>query len=387
MRHTATAEEIRKGLVTDVYFQRTEEVLRAKGLNPWVRAEFTCKGLPGGWPWAVFAGVEEASDLLLELPLEVRALPEGTVFNPYVPVMDIQGRYLDFARYETTFLGLLCQASGVATMAARCKKTADGRVVNSFGARRLHPAVAPMVERNAYIGGCDGVALTAGARLVGQEPVGTMPHALILIIGDTVEATQAFDRVIAPEIKRVSLIDTFNDEKIEALRVAEALGQRLFAVRLDTPGSRRGDFFRLVEEVRWELDLRGYRHVKIFLSGGLDEYQIAKYNPVADAYGVGTAISDAPVVDFSMDIVEIEGRAVAKRGKMSGSKRVSRCPVCMDLLVTPEGGEPPGHHCGMEREELLTPLISRERILRPLPSADQIRAYVLEQMEKIDLQL
>jgi hypothetical protein len=59
----------------------------------------------------------------------------------------------------------------------------------------------------------------------------------------------------------------------------------------------------------------------------------------------------------------------------------------MDLLVTPEAGEPPGHHCGMEREELLTPLISRERILRPLPSADQIRAYVLEQMEKIDLQL
>jgi nicotinate phosphoribosyltransferase len=122
-------------------------------------------------------------------------------------------------------------------------------------------------------------------------------------VGDTVSATRAFHEVIEPHVKRVSLIDTFNDEKIEAINVAEAMGKDLYGIRLDTPGSRRGDFLRIMEEVRWELDLRGFNHVKIFLSGGLDEYQILKYNPFADSYGVGTAISSAPVVDFSMVII------------------------------------------------------------------------------------
>lgn len=98
-----------------------------------------------------------------------------------------------------------------------------------------------------------------------------MPHALILLMGDTVVATKAFDEVIHPKVRRVSLIDTFNDEKIEAIRVAEALGKKLSGIRLDTPSSRRGDFQKIIEEIRWELDLRGFGHVKIYVSGGMDE--------------------------------------------------------------------------------------------------------------------
>jgi len=119
----------------------------------------------------------------------------------------------------------------------------------------------------------------------------------------------------------LSLIDTFNDEKFEAIRCAEALGERLTAVRFDTPSSRRGDMVELLREVRWELDIRGYKHVKLFVSGGLDEYEILQLNEVADAYGVGTAISNAPTINFAMDIVEIEGKPIAKRGKMAGGER------------------------------------------------------------------
>lgn len=387
MLHTASTQQIKDGLVTDVYFERTEKVLRAKGIDREVRAEFVAKGLPAKWPWAVFAGVEECAALFKDLPLDVRAMKEGTLFNSYQPLMEIRGRYFDFGKYETALLGFICQASGVATMAARCRKIAGKRQVISFGARRMHPVIAPLVERNAYVGGCDGVSVGLGARLVGQKPAGTMPHALILIMGDTVKATKAFHEVIDPKVRRVSLIDTFNDEKIEALNVAKALGKDLSAVRLDTPGSRRGDFIRIMEEVRWELDLRGYKHVKIFLSGGLDEYMILSYSRYADAFGVGTAISNAPVVDFSMDIIEIDGEPVAKRGKMSGSKSVFRCPGCFKTAVFPFRRKTSTCECGGKNEEILLPLFHKGEMKRELPKPDDIRKFVLKQLEKVGPEL
>lgn len=104
-----------------------------------------------------------------------RALKEGTVFHPYEPVMEIEGRYQDFCVFETALLGLMCQASGVATKATRFKRLAGERPVISFGARRMHPVLAPVIERNAYIGGCDGVAVVKSGEVIGEDPMGTMP--------------------------------------------------------------------------------------------------------------------------------------------------------------------------------------------------------------------
>jgi nicotinate phosphoribosyltransferase len=252
--------------------------------------------------------------------------------------------------------------------------------------------VAPMVERNAFIGGCDGVSVVKNAELIGEEPSGTMPHALILIMGDTVEATKAFDEVIHPKVKRVSLIDTFNDEKIEAIRVAEALGKKLFGVRLDTPRSRRGDIIKIIEEIRWELNLRGFGHVQIYVSGGLDEKRILALNPVVDAYGVGTSITNARVIDFAMDIIEIDGKPLAKRGKMSGSKNVFRCMKCFQDKIVPlknEQGRSTRSRdrcsCGGQFKELITPSIQNRKILWDLPKPQVIRKYVLEQLPHFDL--
>src|SRR5437899_3613406 len=209
-------------------------------------------------------------------------MDEGTVFGSYQPVLTVEGVYVDWAQYETALLGLLCQASGIATKAARCKKVAGERQVISFGARRMHPGLAPMIERNAFVGGCDGVAVTKSAELIDADPMGTIPHALVLVIGDTVEALRAFHEVVDPKVRRVALIDTLQDEKFEAIRVAEALGTDLYAVRLDTRSARRGDFYRIIEEVRWELGLRGLGHVKILASGGIDQHEIQALNPVVD---------------------------------------------------------------------------------------------------------
>ncbi|HDH06281.1 MAG TPA: nicotinate phosphoribosyltransferase [Nitrospirae bacterium] len=385
MFHTAEAKDIIEGKITDVYFERTLEILKAEKINPVVKAEFIAKGLPDEWQWAVLAGMEEISHLLKNLPVKARALREGAVFHPYEPVMEIEGRYQDFCVFETALLGLMCQASGVATKASRFKKLAGERPVISFGARRMHPVLAPMIERNAYIGGCDGVAVVKSGEVIGEDPMGTMPHALIICMGSTVEAIRAYDKVLEPKFKRVALIDTFLDEKFEALNVVEAMGDKLFAIRLDTPSSRRGDFYRILEEVRWELDLRGYENIKLFVSGGIKEHDLPVLNEFVDAYGIGTSISNAPVVDFSMDIMEVEGNPLAKRGKCSGSKRVLRCKKCGSPLIVPNNNKKHKCRCGGAFNDILNPFISNGKILqKPLP-AKEIRSSVLKQTGKLEI--
>jgi nicotinate phosphoribosyltransferase len=383
--HLASPEEIKAGRVADVYFDRTVRILRARGIEKRARAEVRVKSLPDDWGWGILAGLEETARLLEGLPVDVEAMDEGTIFGPYQPVLTIEGVYVEWAAYETALLGLLCQASGIATKAARCKKAAGERQVISFGARRMHPALAPMIERNAFIGGCDGVAVTMAAELVDADPMGTIPHALVLMVGDTVEALRAFHEVVDPKVRRVALIDTLQDEKFEAIRVAEALGRDLYAVRLDTPSSRRGDFYRILEEVRWELDYRGFEHVKLIASGGIDESQMPRLNPLVDAYGVGTAIAGAPVLNFALDIVEIDGRPMAKRGKQSGAKLVSRCAACRQTVVVPAHRPPKACPCGGEYEPLLKPLLRGGRVVRDLPPPRTLREHVLEQLRHVSL--
>src|SRR5438874_9789658 len=221
--HTASDAEIKSGEVSDVYFARTVQILTHRKDRKRVKAEVYLKSLPEDWRWGVLAGVEEAASLLEGPRVDVLAMDEGTLFEPYQPVLRIEGTYVEWAQYETALLGLLCQASGIATKAARCKKAAGERQVISFGARRMHPSLAPMIERNAFIGGCAGVAGTQTAELIDADPVGTIPHSLGLMVGDTVEALRAFHEVIDPKVRRVALIDTLPDEKFEAIPGAETL--------------------------------------------------------------------------------------------------------------------------------------------------------------------
>lgn len=381
--HVAGEEDIRAGKVTDVYFARTLEILKAKGVDREVRAEFFAKKLPHEYPWGVFAGVEEVARLMEGRDIDIRCLNEGEVFMPWEPVMEVRGKYTEFCLFETALLGLICQSTGVATKAARIRLAAGERMVVSFGARRMHPALAPMIERAAFIGGCEGVSVIASAELLEIDPMGTMPHALILVLGDTVEAIKAFDDVIDHSVKRVALIDTFNDEKFEALRVAEAMGKKLFGLRLDTPSSRKGDFYRIFEEVRWELDLRGYKDVKLFASGGLDEEAVKRLSPIVDAFGVGTCISNAPVVDFAMDITEIDGKPLAKRGKWSGAKDVLSCKDCGMRKTVPIGVRE-WCPCGGAAESLLVPLIEKGSVARELPKPRDIRQRVMEKIRGLE---
>src|SRR5437867_5017732 len=381
----ATEEEIKAAATTDIYFTRTKEILEKEGLsNLRVTAEITTGSLPRGWEWAIFAGVEEAAHLLEGIPIDVYRFPEGTLFHPYdyqgtrEPVMVLEGRYIDFCLYETPLLGLLCQASGIATMAARVRQSAGDKTILSFGIRRVHPVLAPMVDRSSYIGGFDEVSSLVGAKLLKKQATGTMPHALIIAMGDQVKAWKSFDKHMARDVPRIALVDTYYDEKTEAIMATDALGKDLYGVRLDTPSSRRGDFAEIIREVRWELDSRGFNKVKIFVSGGLNDFSVKKLAEAgADGFGVGTSVSNAPTIDFALDIVEADGKSVAKRGKLGGRKQVWRCGNCLIEQVKPANSVAPScPKCGKKTHRLLTPIITGGGQVEPLPSAEKIRDTV-----------
>jgi len=333
---------IKNGDCTDIYFVRTEETLLVDNLNPDVVVEVTAASLPE--PWAVFCGLSDVVALLEGVPVTVDAMPEGTVFFPGDPVLRITGKYRDFCRYETAILGFLCHASGIATAAAHIRIAAGTRPVYSFGSRRQHPAIAAMIERSAWIGGVDGVSNTCAPE--GMPVVGTMPHAFVMCYKKPEDAWRSFNRHAPKDVPRIMLCDTYCDEKSESLRAAECGAT---AVRLDTPRSRRGNMRAIIEEVRWELNMHGHTSVKIFLSGGVTREDVLAYKDIVDAFGVGGAIANAPVIDFSLDIVEIEGKAKAKRGKKSGVKQVYDL-VCGNRRTLPVSSVPPAG---------ATPLITR----------------------------
>ncbi len=311
--------EVISGDTADIYFVRTIDILRKENLNPVATMEVF------GSRAGILCGIEEVKALLAEaLPegnREVWALGEGETISLKEVVLRITAPYQSYGVYETAIVGILAHCSGWATAARECVAAAGNIPLISFGARHVHPSVAGVMDYAAVVGGCVGCSSIAGARLAGVEASGTIPHALIIIVGDTVKATMLFDKHMPPEVPRVSLVDTFKDEAEESLRVAEALREKLQNVRLDTPSERGGVTVELVKEVRARLDLAGFKHVKIFVSGGVDPERITHFlerGAPVDGFGVGSYISGAKPIDFTADLHEIEGKPIAKRGRIPG---------------------------------------------------------------------
>ncbi len=311
---SATHEDIISGATADVYFVNTQEILEREGKDKTVVTAELFASRPG-----VMAGTTECLALLEGLPVEVWAVEEGETFEEKDTVMRITGPYSSFGPYETALLGILASSSGWATAARQCKEAACGKPFFSFGARHIHPAAAPVMERAAVVGGADGAACILGAKLVGQMPVGTIPHALVLIMGNTVRTAVAYNTYMPEYAPRTILVDTFHDEAEEALLVARALGKDLGGIRLDTPSERGGVTLGLVKEVRVRLDLEQFGHVRILVSGGLTPERMTMLAQAgADAFGVGAYIAGAKAINMTMDIKAIEGKPVAKRGRIPG---------------------------------------------------------------------
>ena len=307
------------GYTADNELHRALSILRNEGINPEVVVEFTAERD------GIFCGITEVKTLLdrvlPETGREVWAIDEGVTVGGGEVALRIRAPYASFGLFETAILGTLASCTGWATAASECVDAGDGIPVIAYGARHVHPEVVGVMDSSAVVGKCASSSSVVGQQLHGLTPSGTMPHSLVLLMGDTVRSILAFDKHMPPEVPRVALVDTFKDEAEEALDVAKALRERLRGIRLDTPKERGGVTPELVHEIRARLDQGGHSHVDIFVSGGITPERIREFvdagAPVS-VFAVGYYIAAASPISFTADIKEIDSKAIAKRGRIPG---------------------------------------------------------------------
>ena len=324
-------EKIRQGHYTDAYFNFTRALLEETGRRPRVTMQVFQKHD------SVLGGIDEAVAVLKLCSgdwraLDVHALHEGDEIGPMETVMTIEGDYALFAHLETVYLGCLARRTMIMRNVREVVRAANGKDILFFPARHDHWLVQTGDGWAAHVAGAIGVSTDAQASWWGGRGVGTVPHGLIAAFGgDTVAAARAFTDRYADEMNVTVLVDFENDSVRTALEVADALGERLWGVRLDT--SERlvdrtlwhelGDFNPtgvnpvLVERVRQALDSAGHQRVRIVVSGGFDAAKIRRFEELGspvDAYGVGSSLVRGEN-DFTADVVRVDGADCAKAGR------------------------------------------------------------------------
>ncbi len=329
-------EKMRTGWYSDAYFNHTRAALLRDGRHPHVLMQVFQKR------HAYLGGMDEAIAILKLCvdgfeDLEVKALYDGDTIEPYETVLTIEGDYTTFAHLETVYLGVLARRTLITTNVVNVLRAANGKYVIFMPARHDHHRVQTGDGYAAYVAGQVlgaevGVTTDEQASWWGGRGLGTVPHSLIASYGgDTVAAARHFADWAPPEMNITVLVDFDNDSVRTALDVAEALGSRLWGVRLDTSESlvdrsliaELGDFEptgvnpRLVSKVRSALDDAGFPAVRIVVSGGFTVEKIRAFEergvPV-DAYGVGSSLIRGSN-DFTADIVLTDDRPSAKFGR------------------------------------------------------------------------
>jgi len=297
---------------------------------------------------SLLGGIDEAIAVLKLCTdweaLEVHALYEGDEIAPMETVMTIEGDYSLFAHLETVYLGCLARRSLIMRNVRAVVEAANGKPILFFPARHDHWLVQTGDGWAAHVAGAIGVSTDAQASWWGGRGVGTVPHGLIAAFGgDTVAASRAFAERFGDEMNVTVLVDFENDSVRTALEVADALGDHLWGVRLDTSErmvdralwDRMGEFRptgvnpELVRLVRDALDAGGHRRVQIVASGGFDSAKIREFEQLGapvDAYGVGSSLVRGEN-DFTADVVRLEGRPAAKAGRhFNPNPRLERVP-------------------------------------------------------------
>ena len=333
-------ERMRDGYYTDAYFNYAKELLEDAGRRPRVVMQvFQRKE-------SILGGIDEAIAVLKQGAghyegdvwvngwdgLEVKALHEGDKIEPWETVLTIEGDYADFAHLETVYLGVLARRTLIMRNVREVVDAARGKPILYFPARHDHWLVQTGDGWAAHVAGAIGVSTDAQASWWGGRGVGTVPHGLIAAYGgDTVAAATAFANRYADVMNVTVLVDFDNDSVRTALEVADALGDKLWGVRLDTSerlvdralwhemGSFRptGVNEVLVRKVREALDAAGHERVKIVVSGGFDLDRITAFEddgvPV-DAYAVGASAHEGRW-DLTADVVQLEGKPQGKVGR------------------------------------------------------------------------
>ena len=307
------------GETADTGLYRGVTILRNERINPTAVVEFVSNRE------GVVCGVREVKSLLLkilpEANREVWALDDGLQMSNGEVVLRVKAPYSSFGLYETALCGILAQCSGWATASRECVKAAGGIPVISNNGNRVHPNVAGIMDYSAIIGGCVSGTTSQGAKLSGTNAVGIISASVSLIMGGPVNAMRSLDQHTPQDVSRIAPVNVINDENHEALDLARVLGQKLRAVEVREPSSDWSATLKLVRELRSRLDLDGYSHVEIFLSGSLTPQVIASLvsnQAPINAFQVTGYIGEASPIGFSATIHETDGKAKSIRGTIPG---------------------------------------------------------------------
>jgi nicotinate phosphoribosyltransferase len=373
-------------LLTDLYELAMADSYHRQGMNDRATFALFVRSLPPGRAFLVSAGLDTALAYLEHLHFgddairylrslgmfsdgfldslrafrftgDVRAIPEGEIFFPPEPLLEVSGPRIEAQIVETFLLNTLNFQVMVASKAARTVLAARGRGVVDFSPRRDHGADAALkVARAAFIAGCTGTSNVLAGMLYGLPVVGTMAHSYVMSFSDELEAFRAFTHDFPNNA--VLLIDTYETlagvtNAITVGREMRARGGRLRGVRIDS-----GDLVVQSRAARAALDGAGFKDTQIFLSGDLNEYRIAELldqGAAVDAFGVGTELGtspDAPNVGGVYKLVEDEKgyRIKLSTGKatLPGRKQVWRRADAEgqpsgDLLTLHDEPPPDGH--------------------------------------------
>jgi nicotinate phosphoribosyltransferase len=373
-------------LLTDLYELAMADSYHRQGMNDRATFALFVRSLPPGRAFLVSAGLDTALAYLEDLRFgdaaidylrglrvfsdgfldslrtfrftgDVRAIPEGEVFFPPEPLLEVSGPRIETQIVETFLLNTLNFQVMVASKAARAVLAARGRGVVDFSPRRDHGVDAALkAARAAFIAGCTGTSNVLAGMIYGLPVVGTMAHSYVMSFSDELEAFRAFTRDFPNNA--VLLIDTYDTlagaaNAITVGHEMRARGGRLRGVRIDS-----GDLVEQSRAVREALDAAGFKDTQILLSGDLNEYRIAELleqGAAVDAFGVGTELGtspDAPNVGGVYKLVEDEEGYKIKlstgKATLPGRKQVWRRAdadgqPAGDVITLHDEAPPDGH--------------------------------------------
>ena len=395
------------GLLTDLYELTMAQSYFAEGISGEATFSLYVREYPPDRGYLVAAGVDDALNCLEALTFNnhsvdylgstgiftadfleylrdfrftgsVHAMPEGSLFFPHEPVLEVSGPIIAAQLAETLVMNQVQYQTLLATKSARCVQAARGRPIADFAARRTHGTEASLkMARASYVAGFGATSNVLAARRYGIPPTGTMAHSYITSFDSEIDAFRAYSRMF-PD-RSILLLDTYDSIRgaHAAVKVAQEMerdGQRLTGVRLDS-----GDFDALSRQVRRVLDDAGLDYVRIVASGGLDEYAIDRLVSAGapiDMFGVGTRVgvsADAPSCDMVYKMVSYNGRPVMKlsEGKESlpAAKQVFRRHdpdgmMSTDVIGLSTDADMPG-------EPLLVPAMQDgRRVIPPIEISD-----------------
>lgn len=390
-------------LLTDLYELNMASSFLRQNMTGSATFSLFVRTLPPGRAFFVAAGVEDCLAWLEELRFDeehlafvdelglgaeavealrglrftgdVWAVPEGRIVFPEEPLIEVTAPIAEAQLAETYLLNRVTFQTAVASKAARCRIAADGRVdLVEFGFRRAQGIEAALtVARLTSVVGFVATSNVEACRRYGLVPAGTMAHSYVEAFPTELEAFRAFARDLPGST--TFLVDTYETAggTANAIRVIKELQiEARSGVRIDS-----GDLVAFAQQVRHLLDEAGLDRVRIFVSGGLDEHDIAHLvasGAPIDAAGIGTRLavsSDAPYLDSVYKLVEYDGRPVMKLspGKQTipGAKQVFRSPGMRDLLALRDEAGPEG------AEKLLERVMSAGRRTSPASSLEDSR--------------